>query len=323
MSYSPATSLTTLRSDLRDVMEAFNLAANRMGFVGGKMLPFLSFPRAAGQFMRTEIADTLQPLQDDKRAADGSYNSSNGTFVPDTYNCVDRGWEEAVDELEKERFAELFPAELMATERTYDMVLRNHEKRAIAAAFSGVSTAGAAAVWTNHAAATPIADVTAALIKVRNVQCGAVPNRMVLDWETFQHLKQCTEIVERIKYDGMDDPKMAALTASKIAECLGVQEIVVAGGLQNGAPVNKTASLSALFDKTKVWLGVVNEGQNTREIQFGRTIMWDRLSGGEGKPIIETYPAPNRDSTVIRSKFSVHEKVINLSAATVITGVMA
>lgn len=323
MSFSPSNSLTTLRSDLRDVMEAFDLAANRLGFVGGKILPFMALPRAAGQFSRVDLANSLQPLQDDKRAADGSYNSSNGTFFVDTYNCVDRGWEEPVDELERERYDELFPAEVMATARTYDMVLRNHEKRAIAAAFGpGVSSNAVATPWSNHASATPIADATAALILVRNQQCGVIPNRMVMDWETFMNVKQCEEVRQLIKYDGMDDPKMNALTASKIAEIIGVQEVVVAGGLQNTGAVNKTATLSALFDKTKVWFGRVEDGLNTREIQFGRTFMWDRLSGGEGKPLIETYPSPKNDSTVIRSKFSVHEKVINPQAATILTGVM-
>lgn len=220
MSVSPSSALATLRPDLGSFAE-FDLQANMMGSIGLGALPPLEAGKPADKFGKFKIAELLK-TEDDLRASDGSYNRGTWQFTDDSFATVDRGFEQRIDDRDSRRFAEYFDLEQAATQRARHTVLTNYEKRVAAAVFNTTTWNGAALTtaignnW-NIATGTPIADITAAKIKVR-LNCGALANTIIMDWELFVGLLRCTEIIDLLKYNGIQDVRASQMTAQALAQ---------------------------------------------------------------------------------------------------------
>ena len=68
---SPSTSLATLRPELGGSMEAFDLAADRAGFIGLKLLPVFEAAEQSGSFGKIPLEELLKN-RDTERAPGGS-----------------------------------------------------------------------------------------------------------------------------------------------------------------------------------------------------------------------------------------------------------
>lgn len=321
---SPSTSLASLRPDLAGSMMEYDLEAAELGFVGLDIFPSFETEKKSGTFGRIPLEQLLQ-ARDTARASGGSYNRGNFTFGKETFACIEHGLEEPVDDDESEMYAEFFDAELVATQRCRDGVLRNHEQRVIdKVTDTGIWTGAAlttaiGTAWTVIATATPIVDIRDAVLKVYD-NSGLMANAVILSWKRFQVLKDVVEIIDRIKYSGHQDPKRLNITMQALADLFGVQKLIVAGGQKNTADEGQNASLASLWPDARAMICRVAVTGDIREPCIGRSLHW----GGGGSQIggvVESYRDETVRSDIIRHRMDTDEKRLYIEAGHLLTGI--
>lgn len=321
---NPTTSQAINRPDLGATMEEFDLEASRLGFVGLRLMPVIEVAEQSADIGIIPIEELLKDA-DTRRQSTGGYSRSSFTFGEFFYATSDHGHEVPVDDRLKRIYRRYFESEVVATKRARDVVLRSHERRVCTKLTTNASftNAAAAVAWSTAATATPITDVLARKLAVRNA-CGMMPNTIAMDWETAQRCRETAQIIDRIKYSGRDDPKSKAITAKILAEVFDVEEVVIAGGQRNTATQNESATsatLSSLWDKTKVGVGYVPRTNDVAEPGVGRTFHWS-ADGSSIGTTVETYRDERTRGDVVRARFDVDERVHYAVCWQLITGVL-
>ncbi len=315
---SPSTAIQ--RPDLGMYLEEFDLQASRAGFVGQKVMPIFDTPLATANFSRIQLANLLKTY-DDTRAPGSGYSRGQGQFVQDNYACKEHGHEEPVDDREAKIYAYTIDAERYATEIARDVVLRNYEIRVAGKIMNtaNFTNAAAAALWSNHSGATPVEDGITAIVTIRSA-FGVTPNTAIIPWPAFQDLRQCAEIIDRIKYSGKDDPKN--ITANMVAALWGIEEVWVADAQQNTSNEGQapTFALGEVWDKTKVFFGKVARTKNLKEVCVGRTFQFTGDGSSMGGAVEMYRHEPNR-SNIFRVRMDTDEKLMNTQVGYVLTGV--
>lgn len=324
MSVAPSTALGTLRPDLGSFAE-FDLQANIMGAIGLGCLPPLEAGKPADKFGKLKLAELLKS-EDDLRNSDGTYNRGSWKFTDDSFATQDRGIEQRVDDRDARRFANYFDLEQVAAKKARHTVLLNYEKRVAAAVFNSTTWTGAALTtaignnW-NIATGTPIADITAAKIKVRN-NCGSMANTAIMDWELFVGLLRCTEIIDLLKYNGIQDVRASMMTAQALAQVFNLDRVLVAGMMKNTAIEGQAAVMAAIWDKTQCMVcRTAPPNSSIEEISIGRTIHWAE-DGSEIGGHVESYRDDARRGDIIRCRMEVAEKIIYPEAGHLLTAVL-
>jgi len=337
MAVSPSASLATLRPDLSQSFESFDLEAQHAGFVGPKILPFTTVASQAGNYGLIPPEQMLIQ-REDVRAPGSSYNRGTSTFKALKYACLEHGVEEAVDDREAKMYANYFDAESFAARRARDTVLRNFESRVIAIATSStnfiyatygntsaigsndLTTAGGGGVsWKTIATADPATDIAKASNKMYAIS-GFKPNTMVVSFKKFWDLRRSTIIQSQIKYSGIDDPKLGFEAAQTIfAQLFGVQNFLVAGAQYATNKQGQALSLGSLWPDGSVLLAKVATSQDFKEGCLGRTFHWE-ADGSSPNGTVESYRDESRRSNIIRVRMDTDEQVILNTAAYLITG---
>lgn len=318
MGTTPSAAVEQYRPDIALGFSEFDVEANQRGYVGLAIAPVMEVDVVADVYPIIPKEDLMKSYSTD-RAGDGTYGKVNGKFETGSYSCTENGIEERVDQRDARRFGNYIDAEMIAAMRTRDIVLKNHNARVIALALAVGTTTAAGTTWSTTATATPIANIIAAKVKIRN-RCGEMANAMCCDWEAWEYLRNCADIIERLKYSGIDDPKNASLNA--VAAVLGLEEIIISGAVTDGAIAPLAASVASMWDRTKALLFVKSTTQDTRRPHFMRTFHW----GNDGSQIgaaFESYYDPTRRSDIVRHRMDTDEKVLYADVAEVITGVLS
>jgi hypothetical protein len=66
------------------------------------------------------------------------------------------------------------------------------------------------------------------------------PDTMVLPWKDYKNLRNCAQIIDKIKYSGRDDPKN--VTAQMLAAIFDIEQVLVADAQYNSANEGQAAS---------------------------------------------------------------------------------
>jgi hypothetical protein len=113
---------------------------------------------------------------------------------------------------------------------------------------SGTPSTDEVKQW-NDAASTPIEDVRAWKTYVHKLT-GRRPNVLVLGQEAYDALADHPDIVDRIKYSGgIGNDRPMVVSRQAMAAVFEVEEVLVAGGVQNTANEGATASYSFIVGK--------------------------------------------------------------------------
>jgi hypothetical protein len=315
---SPQASTAITRPDLNATLMEYDLDASRQGFIGMQLCPVVDVALQGATFKVIKVEQLLQE-QDTRRAPDGSYGQSDYDFTEDTYITKEHGWKESIDDNWKAQFRNYFDAEAVAAQRTRDVVLRNQERRVIAAVLGATATAAAAAVWSNKSSATPVADVMIGLKAVR-ANCGMLPNTVAMDYDAYLSCIETDEVVDRLKYSGLDDPKNVGVKA--LAALFKVERVIVANAQRNSANQAQTRSLSPIFTKTKVLIAHCATDNDLQKPALGRTFHWSEDGSSVGGTM-ETYRDEDKRSDMVRCRMQTHEKKITDACGYVLTGVLA
>jgi hypothetical protein len=311
------------RPDLGLALEEFDLEASRAGFIGAKVAPVIDVALATANFSRVKIEQLLEPSPNTARAPGAGYSRGQSTFTQDNYVTTENGWEEPVDDEEQAIYAYTIDAELISAKRARDIIARNYEVRVKTlvintTTWTGSSlTTGVSTPWTTHATATPIDDVLGASKKVY-LNFGIVPNSVILTWQDFRDVRECAQIVDRIKYSGRDDPKN--ITTQMLAEVWDVSQVLVGNAVYNSANSGQSASLAAIWPKGSVMVAKVATSDDLREPALARTFNFTG-TGGTPEGVVEEYREEKRRSSIIRVRHRTGEKVINKECGHLLTGV--
>lgn len=326
---TPNEALSTLRPDLGGSFEDFDLAMDRLGFIGYRVLPVLEVQRSAGTFGRIPLAQLLKNA-DVKRNGRSGYPRGDWEFEQETFATKEYGFEEPVDNRDSALYADFFDAEMVSAEIARDTVLREAEKRIAALIFntstwtgSTLTTAIAAGKeWSNAANATPIDDVEAAVRKVYDLT-GMWPNSLILARTTFRNLRNCDQIIDRIASSGAGSPTKASdITAQMLAQVFDLDQILVAGASKNSANEGQAATPVQIWNDDRAMVARLATTNNIKEPCVGRSFHW----GQDGSTIggtMETYDDAQLRGEVVRCRHDVDEKVIEESFGHLITNTKA
>lgn len=316
MATSPTPSQSIQLGALGVSLEEFPLAASRMGFIGPRLFPFFDVARQSSVFGRITLEALLRD-EDDDRASGSDYNRGNWRFGQDSYITKEHGWEEPVDDREANIHADFFDALEVSGNRAQDVVLRNLEKRIVAKATDGsIPTQAATAPWSNPTTAKPVDDVADALAKIYD-NSGLMANVVVLSWKRWNKIKDNQQIIDRIKFAGIDDPKRVTLAA--LATLFAVEEVLVAGATKNTANETAQATLSSVWPDANVLVALIDRSRDLQRPTLGRTFHWTG-DGSEEVGRAEMYRDEKARSNVVRVRQETDEKLLLAEAGCVITG---
>jgi hypothetical protein len=311
------------RPDLGLALEEFDLEASRAGFIGTKVAPVLDVSLATANFSRVKIEQLLEPSPNTDRAPGAGYSRGQNTFEQDNYTTTEHGWEEPVDDEESAIYAYTIDSELIAAKRARDIILRSFEIRVKTlvmntTTFTGSSlTTGVSTPWTTHATATPIDDVLGASKKIYT-NFGIRPNAVILTWLDFRDVRECAQVIDRIKYSGRDDPKN--VTTQVLAEIWDVQQVLVGDPVYNTANSPLAASLSPIWTKGLVMVAKLATSNDLREPALARTFNFTG-TGGTAVGTVEEYRDESKRSNIIRVRHRTGEKMINTQCGHLLTGI--
>lgn len=311
----PSTSLATLRPDLADSLQEFDVMADAMNLIGPRVLPVIQVDSQAGNFGRISVEDLLID-PDTRRAPRSGYNQGDWNFDDGTYSCLEHGWEEPVDDRERRAFQNYTNLETLATARAQGVILRSMEKRIADLVFNTTTWTGASLTtavtneWDDATNATPVADVEAAVQKVYD-GTGLWPNALVINRKVFRNLRNCDEIRDRIESAGAGDAAKASdVTEAMLAAVFDLDYILVAGGSKNTANRGASASISQIWsDEYAMVCKVATDPNNFAEPCIGRTFHWAE-DGSSPRGTVETYRHEGIRSNVVRVRTDTDEQIL-------------
>lgn len=318
---TPDSVLSTQRPDIADSMLEFDLEMNQQGFIGSSVLPVFESGVSAGKFGKIPIEELLQ-TPDTRRAPGAGYARGRYTFTPDSFETEEHGAEEPVDDRESKIFGGYFNHEVVAASRARNFVMQSYEIR-VAALLQNNATftnAGSTAAWTTTNTATPIADVLGRQIAIYNAT-GLWPNAVQMTHEQFLRLKQVDEFIDKVKDTRPVLP--GDIGISDVASAFEVPFVLVSGSTKNTANPGQTASLSSIWDRTKICIGVIATNPNDfRQPSVGRTFHYGE-DGSVMGAAMESYRDETVRADIIRARMDTDEKLLYTELWQILTGVLA
>jgi len=322
---SPSSSLATLRPDLAQSFEEFDLSMNAQGYIAQIVAPIVEVKSASGNFGRIPIDQLLQS-PDTARAPGSGYNRGRWSFTPDTFATKEHGWEEPVDDNEAEMYANYFNAEVISSNRAIGIVQRDLEQRVAnmffnTTTFTGSSlTTAVGTAWSAVASATPVTDVEAAVQKVFT-NSGLWPNCLIINRKVFRNLRRCTQITDLLKYGGFVDVRAGAITPAILSEVFDLQ-VIVAGSVKNSANEGATAVPAQIWSDSYAMVASLDlSGSNDiRRPTVARIFHW----GEDGSTIggtVESYRDESKRSDIIRVRNQTDEKLLYKQAGHLLSNI--
>lgn len=145
-----------------------------------------------------------------------------------------------------------------------------------------------------------------------------MPNVLAMSGKILRNLMVTAEVIDRIKYSGLDDPKH--VTLQQLAALFNVEEIVVFDEQKNSAKRGLAASLADIWDDEYVGLYKVAKSGDPREPGVGRTF---QFTGDGGGVVVEQYYSDKHRADVIRARVDLVGKIIHAEAGYLLSNITA
>lgn len=312
-------SQATPRSDIYALASQANSDFNKL-FIGDQIFPVKGEDVKRGIYMRAKLANA-ELLNGDAvpRASGDAYQRINRKYDTDTFDCVEYGLEGVIDdayESEVERFMNIEATEAALLERSLRI---SYEARVAAALFnaSTFTATGATVAYTaaNIATIDVVNDVD--LARARMLKNGLIPNAVVMSYNVYQRIRRSTLLQNQIYGVVPRGANQKMLPGEQdVAEALGVEKLLVGKAPKNANNKGQTYSGSFIWGDTYFAVCVIAGGEYTAG-GVGRTIQWTKDTTGLFTP--ETYRSDERRSNILRVRQHTAEKVIDETAAELIT----
>jgi hypothetical protein len=310
----------TIRADLNIKVEEA-AGADQM-FIGRLVMPPMSVDAKSGTYPKIDIAggELLTPGAT-VRMRGGSYGKIARKWGTDTYDCLDRGLEEPVDDTDVKDVGRFFNLEAAAARWTLRNVLLDHETRVQAAImnttnFGSATTSTVAYTAANLATIDFAADLLAAIERVQDQ--AQLANTIVMSSKVFVRLKQTTKLQNWIRgtiVGAKDTPITSSTIAASFADH-GITQCLVGRARYNSAKKGQAKSIAQVWPTTYIWVGYVNPGASTpQDGGAGWTFYWNQEGGFY---VTETYRNEELRSNMARVRQNTAEKVSDGTAGTLI-----
>lgn len=306
----PKSGTTVDRPDLGMAVDEFKTDAPTLGLIGPQVMPALTVGKQASEYPVIP-KEALLAEGDTRRAMRGFYNRSDWEFEMGFYATRENGWEEVLDDRERNLYQDQLNAELIATKRATGIILRNQERRIASKVFNATTFTAHPVTneWDDQANATPLDDIKTGKKAIRNA-CGMLPNTLIIAWSTLEDLKRNAQIVELLKYTfpGQD---INSMSAAQLAHIFDIPKVLVGGAMRNSANKAQDATLADIWSNEYAMLTVTSDGEDLSEPCLGRTFVWNEESGGgEGNTVVEQYRSESNRSDIFRVRHDTDERLI-------------
>jgi len=282
-------------------------------FVAGKIAPFFMSGLQSAAYYKWARENALNVPKTIRRAPRTEYSRGLPMISDDNFYCQEYGHEEPVDDGERKKYAAYFDADRAAIRRIADVLLVKREQavRDLAATVTG----NAPTVHWDDPASNPFEDVEAARAAVHN-QSGLEANLMMLPRSVFIALSYHPLVLDRIKYT-----QKGVITEDLLASLFKVEEVVVAGGIENKAPEGLALNPDQIWGKD-VYVAVSDGSQDLQAPSFMRTFAWTGETGPDGMQV-KTYREDKINSDVHRGNAYLDYKLVAPYAGYKITGAIS
>lgn len=319
---SPSTSAATLRPDISESFEEFDLEMDREGYIAQKVMPPIEVQSQSGTFGKIPVEQLLK-ARDTARAPGSGYARSQFTFETASYACEEHGAEEVIDDRELNMYSGYFDAAMVSALRARSDVLRNCEQRVADAVFNATTfssyTTGITNEWDDYTNAIPITDVDEATKAVYS-QCGLWPNALIINYTVFRNLCNCDQIVNRIKYQNFMDARAGTINAQALAQVFNLDYVLVAGGSTNSANEGLTASVSHIWSNEYAMVAKVATTPDFKEPCLGRMFHWSE-DGSQVNGTVEIYREESARGDVVRVRQDVDEIILYAASGHLLSNV--
>ena len=309
----------TPRADIYALVMEANADFQKL-FIGDLVFPVKTEDVKRGIYMKAQRsnAELLNADAKPRESGDG-YQRVNRKYDTDTYDAVEYGLEAVIDdsyENEVERFMNLEATEAMLLERSLRI---SYEARVAAALFNGntfnATNSTVAYTAANIATLDVVNDVD--LAKGRLLKNGKIPNCVVMNYDVFQRIRRSTLLQNQI-YGVVPRAANQRLLpgVQDVAQALGVDNLYIGQAPKNSNQKGQTYSGAFIWPTTYIAVAEVMGGEYQAG-GVGRTIQWSKDTTGLFTP--ETYRSDERRSNILRVRQHTAEKVIDTTAAELVT----
>lgn len=308
----------TIRADLNSVLEEASQADS--DFIGEKLMPSFGVDAKSGTYpkLTKSVSELLKP-GDTRRERGGSYGRVKRAWTSDNYDTVDRGLEEAVDDVDAKDLARFFEAESKSAKLVYRAMRLSHEIRVAAEIFHATTwgtPTNSAVAYTDALIATidfPL-DVQAAIERVADN--AETPDTIVMSPSVFNRIRRSTLLKSFLV--GQNLPG-ANVTPSAIQQAFaenGIKQVLIGKARYDSSVKKATQTYTAakVWSDTYVWVGKVGSGDFMNG-GAGRTITWNPEGG---LFVTESYREEATRSNVVRVRQHTTEKVVDANCGTLI-----
>lgn len=287
------------RPDLGAAAHEYMEDAGTMGYIGLALLPVFRTPVNAGGYP-VITKETLMKIQETARAPKSAYNRGDWEYERGTFTTAEEGWEEPIDDVERELFDLEAPgeADYIATRRAMNIIMRGLEKEIAGMLFNSTNFTANSITheWDDGTNAVPITDVNTGKAAFR-LQCGMLPDTLTIAYSTFLNLLECDQIIDRLKYT-YPMIEMNSWQAQHLAAVFNVPRVLVGGAIYDSAAKGQTASITDIWSNEYALLSKSNASRDLREPCIGRTFLWTVDS--PNMPVVEQYREEQIRSDVFR-----------------------
>jgi hypothetical protein len=317
------TSGATIRADINGVVEeAFGVEKN---FIGQQVMPMVTVDAKSGTYPKIQIAaGELLSAGSTVRTRGGSYGTIYRGWTTDTYDCVDRGLEEAVDDTDVKDLSSRFNLESFTARQVLRNMLTDYESRVATATVNattfGAGTAPTAAYTAGNLATInfPL-DVLAAIERVADAS-GMSANTIIMSAAVLNRVKTSTLLQNFVRGGAASSDAVMTINAASIANAFadnGITRVLVGKARYNTAKKGQAKSVSNIWGNTYIWVGYINPNPtNLFDAGMGATLVWNAEGG---LFVSETYRKEEIRSNMVRVRQNTTEKVIDSTAGTLIT----
>jgi hypothetical protein len=310
-----------IRHDLNAFVE--EAASTDKLLFGDKLLPQLPVDARAGIFPKIEIGNGGELLKKEAtlRGPTGTYNETTRKFTTDTYECLDRGMEERIDDVVVRDYAKFFDVEVLTSKLIMRTMKLDYEARVYATLQlsanwltlnAATATYAPTGTWGD---ATSLAGADFSKLLMDSIQeltkRGEVPNTLVIGADAWNHMRRTT-LLNTFLYGSLGiglGYKM--VTEADVAKQFNLKNVFVAHAHYDGGNRNAGPQLTKLWENDVMWLGDVKGGEISAG-GAGRTFVWTK--DGSGLFTTETYRSEPRRGDMVRVRHHTSEKVVNKNA---------
>lgn len=296
---------------LTDISVAYLQSSTK--FIADRLFPRVPVQRQSDKYAIYSQADFLRDEVDKRAPGSGpvrlGYRTSSTSYTADEWAA-----EHAIDDQVRANVSAPFAPEENAVQFLAQKMMIKREKQFVTNFMStgnlwtGSSDGqdligGSDFVRWSNAASTPIEDIHAQMARIE-AATGFLPNKFAINRTVWFDLKNHPDIVDRVKYTTRD-----AVSTDIVARLLGIDEILVAAGVQNTA-VENVAGTYAYLSADNALLVYAAPSPSLMAPSGGYTFAWTGLIGSNEGQVVETYRDDRSVSDIIRIRAAWAQKIV-------------